>query len=126
MLQAFRLGFMLVSVMVLLAVVEPLLVFVAEAIEDPAGIFSVNAIEELELNETHSIVKLELRYGGSVRLTDYVIRLAGGEAKLSEVVRGSYFIDLVVDTSRLEEKRLELEFSVGGLYRFRTIIEGGR
>ncbi|MCS7127952.1 MAG: hypothetical protein N3E36_01600 [Sulfolobales archaeon] len=124
MLQVFKLGFVLISVMILLAVVEPLLVFVTEAIGDPASIFSVNAIEALELNETHSLVKLELRYGGSVRLTDYVIRLAGGEVKLSEVVRGSYLIDLVVETSRLEEERLEVEFSVGGLYRVRTAIEG--
>ncbi|MEM3162928.1 MAG: hypothetical protein QXN38_00820 [Desulfurococcaceae archaeon] len=125
MFQAFKLGFILLSVMVLLSVVEPLLVFVAEALENPTGIFSVNVIEALELNETHSIVKLELRYGGSVRLTNYVIRLAGGEVKLSEVVRGSYFIDLVVETSKIEEKRLEVEFNVGGLYRVKTVVKGG-
>lgn len=111
--------------MVLLAVVEPLLVFVAEAVRNPAGIFSVKAVDAQELNETHSIVKLELRYEGSVRLTNYVIRLAGGEVKLSEVVRGSYLIDLVVETSKIEEKRLEVEFNVGGLYKVKTVVEGG-
>ena len=109
----------LVSILVVLAVASPLVVFLLEAVSDPQGILRIH-VAGMALDESGVLmVELVLEYKGSVPLKDFTLEVLGEKVLVGDVVRGNYTVKVrVPELHDPVDASVKAEFKLAGLYSF--------
>lgn len=106
----------LVSFAVLLVLlVAPLVVFLAEFLENPECLL-IRSVETRELNETHYEVYLEVSYCSTIEIKRLEMQIGETSIVLNNVQKGARGIPVVLSRGDVEQGLRKIRLSIAGLY----------
>ena len=106
----------LVSFAVLLILlVAPLVVFLADFLENPECLL-VRSVETRELNETHYEVNLEVSYCSTIEIKRLEMQIGETSIVLNNVQKGARGISVVLSRGDIEQGLRKIRLSIAGLY----------
>ncbi|MEM4561319.1 MAG: hypothetical protein QW123_00365 [Desulfurococcaceae archaeon] len=106
----------LVSFAVLLVLlVAPLVVFLADFLENPECLL-IRSVETRELNETHYEVYLEVSYCSTIEIKRLEMQIGETSIVLNNVQKGARVIPVVLSRGDVEQGLRKIRLSIAGLY----------
>ena len=106
----------LVSFAVLLILlVAPLVVFLADFLENPECLL-IRSVETRELNETHYEVYLEVSYCSTIEIKRLEMQIGETSIVLNNVQKGARVIPVVLSRGDVEQGLRKIRLSIAGLY----------
>ncbi|MEM3763322.1 MAG: hypothetical protein QW721_02810 [Desulfurococcaceae archaeon] len=106
----------LVSFAVLLILlVAPLVVFLADFLENPECLL-IRSVETRELNETHYEVYLEVSYCSTIEIKRLEMQIGETSIVLNNVQKGARVIPVVLSRGDIEQGLTKIRLSIAGLY----------
>jgi len=118
MLGAAKAAIIAASAFLVLGLLTPLAVFVAETAADPYAL-QLNIMRASDSGD-YVVVVVNLTYRGSIPLTNFKVKLYGEELDFGTVIRGSYVKELRVARQAFTDvPSVEESFEVAGIYRVR-------
>jgi len=120
MLGAAKAAIVAASAFLVIGLLTPLAVFIAETAADP-HVLRVD-IANVAADGDYVVVVVNLTYRGSIPLTNFKVKLYGEELDFGTVVRGSYAKELRVARQAITDApSVEESFEVAGIYRVRIV-----
>ncbi|MEM4731704.1 MAG: hypothetical protein QXO48_01015 [Desulfurococcaceae archaeon] len=111
----------LVSFAVLLILlVAPLFVFLADFLENPECLL-IRSVETKELNETHYEVDLEVSYCSTIEIKRLEMQIGETSIVLNNVQKGTRGISVVLSRGDVEQGLRKIRLSIAGLYELEII-----
>lgn len=124
----FKIGVITISILIILALVSPLIIFFTEIITNPEKSPQLR-IEQIGYTEDQQYItlKIELIYNGTIPLTDFEITLLGKELYFGVVEKGIYEKYINVSISSIQEllREINMYFKIAGIYPVEVRVKGG-
>lgn len=105
---------------IILAVSSPLVVFVNDILRNPACLEIGGRVLE-EINATHYVVELEVKYCSSVEAREVKIVLGDERIFIGHLRRGVKTVQAVVEREDIEEGLKAVEMNIAGIFRLKVI-----
>lgn len=121
-----RFGVTLISIITVIGLFYPIIVFGLEILYNPYLLPISVKVQNYEEKQI-AVVNITIIYRGSMPLTDFCVKILGKEYLIGSLFKGdNRTISFEVNLKDVKDipKRVEVEFRIAKLYTFRIISEG--
>lgn len=116
----FKLAVTVSAIAMLILVTAPLAVFIRDFLENPACMEISGRVVE-QVNETHYLVELEIKYCSSVEIRDVKLVMGKSTIYVGTLERGFKLLQVTLSKRDVEEGFKSIELTIAGLYKLRLL-----